>query len=620
MEVKGKVNSCLSLLKLENGVEAGFNATNLIISTCTVLTNLNVKINLGYFTRFVNVFEQQAPELELKNGGIYNIEYYGNCARGETLLDRIKDEFNNQTTIMFKYWGFRNINIKVFANGRLQITGLKYENEATDIGTLLIDIIKGIRIKVLSNISELANNEKTFNYQVVYNPQTNKVSYYRKNYIRFLDCYNFNIDECYTAQQILPINNNITTQSNTSNTSTTDNTLTNENKQSAPVKTRCRKRGNDIINIKNFNVNIKRKGFIKGVHDVYDDVLDEQNKDFLKQNNLFSDNEIMLIIDKFEMVKTLFDEDMNVLLSNSKNFNELHNNLLLLGKKYQDFKFEEINIIITDLEKGVYSNDEQTLMNVKDSVFQIRKIYFNLVEKKINRLLTIRTIDINICNDLNTYVSKIISQATLKNPSFNLNNPADINNILDTIKDVSLDDIEVAITNIDTPTSYFIDKTETVLINSDFTVNFNINLKKLSKILKKKGLFNTYEPDEHSGINLKYYYNTNNITQGFCNCLSHCATKEKKSNCTKITILIFRPGSIIITGSRNLEQLKSAHKLILKLVEENMDTIKMDETPDENKHIAILNNEFRKISRKARLFYIKKQNIVYPGSTVSNTQ
>lgn len=615
MEVKGKAKSGVSSSEPENGVDAGFDATNLIISTCTVLTNLNAKINLGYFTRFVNVFEQQAPELELKNGGIYNIEYYGNCARGETLLDRIKDEFNNQTTIMFKYWGFRNVNIKVFANGRLQITGLKYENEATEIGKLLIDIIKGIRIKVLANISELANNEKTFNYQVVYNPQTNKVSYYRQNYIRFLDCYNFDIDACYTAQQILPITNNTT-----NNTTTQSNTSTTEPKQSTPVKTRCRKRGNDIVNIKNFNVNIKRKGFIKGVHDVYEDVLEEPNKDFLKQNNWFSDNEIMSIIDKFEMVKTLFDEDINVLLSNSKNFNELHNNLLLLGKKYQDFKFEEINTIITDLEKGVYSNDEQTLMNVKDSVFQSRKIYFNLVEKKINRLLTIRTIDINICNDLNSYVSKIISQATLKNPLFNLNNPTDINYISDTIKNISLDDIEIAIANIDAPTNYFIDKSETVLINSDFTVNFNINLKKLSKILKKKGLFNTYEPDEHSGINLKYYYNTNNITQGFCNCLSHCATKEKKSSCTKITILIFRPGSIIITGSRNLEQLKSAHKLILKIVKENMDTIKMDETADENKHIAILNNEFRKISRKARLFYIKKQNIVYPGSTVPNAQ
>jgi hypothetical protein len=160
------------------------------------------------------------------------------------------------------------------------------------------------------------------------------------------------------------------------------------------------------------------------------------------------------------------------------------------------------------------------------------------------------------------------------------------------------------------PYNYHVSNTETVLINSDLSVNFNINLKKLSKILKKKGLFNTYEPDEHSGINLKYYYNTANVLQGFCNCQPHCATKEKHPICTKITVLIFRPGSIIITGSRNIEQLKSAHALIIKLMEENMNSVKVEEALDDHKHIALLNNEFRKISRKPRLFYIKRENII----------
>jgi TATA-box binding protein (TBP) (component of TFIID and TFIIIB) len=74
--------------------------------------------------------------------------------------------------------------------------------------------------------------------------------------------------------------------------------------------------------------------------------------------------------------------------------------------------------------------------------------------------------------------------------------------------------------------------------------------------------------------------------------------------------LIFRPGSIIITGSRNLEQLQSAHELIIKLMEENMKSVRMEESADDNKHIALMNNEFRKISRKPRLFYIKKSNII----------
>ena len=153
------------------------------------------------------------------------------------------------------------------------------------------------------------------------------------------------------------------------------------------------------------------------------------------------------------------------------------------------------------------------------------------------------------------------------------------------------------------------------MINSDLQVNYNINLKKMAKILKKKNLFNTYDPDEHSGVNLKYYWNKANASnnggneRGICECSPHCSTKEKKSVCNKITILIFRPGSIVITGSRTLEQLCAAHKFTINLLKETMDAVRIDETTDDTKQLALLNNEARKISRKPRLFYIKKTHI-----------
>jgi hypothetical protein len=50
------------------------------------------------------------------------------------MTEKINEMFNNQTTIKFKYWGFRNVNVKIFANGQLQMTGLKYENEAKEVG------------------------------------------------------------------------------------------------------------------------------------------------------------------------------------------------------------------------------------------------------------------------------------------------------------------------------------------------------------------------------------------------------------------------------------------------------------------------------------------------------
>ena len=68
-------------------VKHEFNATPLTISTCTVLCNLNKRLNLELITRFVPVYELLAPELNDKSGGLYNIEFYGNCARGETMSD-----------------------------------------------------------------------------------------------------------------------------------------------------------------------------------------------------------------------------------------------------------------------------------------------------------------------------------------------------------------------------------------------------------------------------------------------------------------------------------------------------------------------------------------------------
>jgi hypothetical protein len=177
-----------------------------------------------------------------------------------------------------------------------------------------------------------------------------------------------------------------------------------------------------------------------------------------------------------------------------------------------------------------------------------------------------------------------------------------------------LEKIEIFAKRILEANNYNITGTHTVMINSDFSVGFNINLKKMTKILKKKGVFNTYEPDEHSGVNVRYYYNTDNQQgqQGFCQCEPHCSTREKRSICTKITVLIFRPGSIIITGSRKLEQLKAVYNLILEILKDNMRAIAIEDKPEDNKHIALLNNEFRKVSRKPRLFYIKKQNIIIP--------
>lgn len=572
--------------------EIEFKASPLTISTCTVITNLGEKVSLDYLTRFLPVYDQLAPELETKHGGIYNIEYYGNCARGETYLDRIKDEFNNQATIKFKYWGFRNTNIKIFANGKLQMTGPKYENEAAEIGKLLIDIIKHVKIGVhigIDNFIEnqitnpsgsgnLTQNLRSMDFQLVYIPESKNVVYYRRDYSRFLKNY-CNLDNA-TLDTIIKTHPKPVSRS-------------------------------DVVILDGYYFNIANKMYEPGIHNCFKDTIELDLPDTnitILGHGWFSDTQVLNIINKIELIKVIFSMEFKKLLNDSKTLPELRDGILALGKKYIDFDFRDLNAILRNITENVYSADERSMIDVKNDIHTFEKMYMKVLNKKIYRMTMIRNIDVSICHTITQYLNHIIQNSD----SHQSDDPTISIQIGDKHINIPLEKIEIFAKRILAPNNYNITGTHTVMINSDFSVGFNINLKKMTKILKKKGVFNTYEPDEHSGVNVRYYYNTDNQQQGFCQCEPHCSTREKRSICTKITVLIFRPGSIIITGSRNLEQLKAVYNLILEILKDNMRAIAIEDKPEDNKHIALLNNEFRKVSRKPRLFYIKKQNIIIP--------
>ena len=539
-----------------------FSATPLTISTCTIITNINSKVDLGLISRFINIYDQFSPELDEKSGGLYNLEYYGNCARGETLIDKIKDEFNNQATLKFKYWGFRNINIKIFANGRLQMTGLKCEDEATLVSELLINILKNIKINLITDISKLTTISKTFDFQLLYDPNTNTVSYYRKYYDRFLKDYEFDTNLVYSTE----------------NTNTTF-------------------------------VNLNRKHYVKNIHDNYNilsDNIEGENQEFFIQTEWCGDKYIRNTINKLDKIKTYFTNDLEKTLINAKTLDEVKVGIEVLMKKYSDFKFLILDKILLDISKNIFSKDEQTLIDIKHEIFKFNKIYNHFLEKKINRLVNIRTIDIIICDAVKKYIlSNSVSD------SANANSSANSSSVPNTIPNsIPIENIDLISGTLITPRKYFVSEINTVLINSDFSINHNINLQKMSKLFKKKGFYNSYDPDEYPGVLTKYYYNENNTIQGICNCAPHCSSKEKHSICTKITISVFRPGSVIITGARNISQLLTAYELIVKILKDNLEYLKGIEYEDDNKHISILNNEFRKISKKPRLFFIKKTNII----------
>lgn len=97
------------------------------------------------------------------------------------------------------------------------------------------------------------------------------------------------------------------------------------------------------------------------------------------------------------------------------------------------------------------------------------------------------------------------------------------------------------------------------MINSDFNVGFEIDKDNFVKILIKNHGYDSINeigwvlfinnPEKHSGIQIKYDY----------------SLSEKESKIA--TIIVFKSGSVIITGACNLQQIISSYEYITNLID-----------------------------------------------------
>jgi len=117
------------------------------------------------------------------------------------------------------------------------------------------------------------------------------------------------------------------------------------------------------------------------------------------------------------------------------------------------------------------------------------------------------------------------------------------------------------------------------MINSNFNTNFKIDLLKLLNILNsdKYMLFTKFNPEKYRGLIIGYYWNKsfntlNEISTGKCKCTIKCSGKGNgngNGKCKKVTISIFKSGSIIITGGCLIEQVNDAYKTINTILQDN---------------------------------------------------
>lgn len=95
---------------------------------------------------------------------------------------------------------------------------------------------------------------------------------------------------------------------------------------------------------------------------------------------------------------------------------------------------------------------------------------------------------------------------------------------------------------LDIPTNIPIESYHIVMINTNFSLNYNVNLMKIVDHFSSNGLFNvSFEPDRYSAVKIKFK-----------------PAKDMK----EVTVSIFSTGKIIITGAETLKEIVYAYNLI----------------------------------------------------------
>ena len=111
-------------------------------------------------------------------------------------------------------------------------------------------------------------------------------------------------------------------------------------------------------------------------------------------------------------------------------------------------------------------------------------------------------------------------------------------------------------------THYLKDKTETILINSNFSCGFYINRNKLYELLNNKYNINcSYDPCSYPGIQCAFYYDSDIIDIE----LQDGKQKQNK-NIVRISFMIFRTGSILIVGKCDENILQVVYKYIRNIL------------------------------------------------------
>jgi hypothetical protein len=509
------------------------------------------KIDLYTLSRILPIHQDKDPECDTKSGCFLMISRYSEAGstdmpRGEIGNKWPANVFNNQITLKYRFWN-KNINLKIFSNGKLQMTGIKDPvNEPKHMGQEIINRLKTLKYRIYTNRKVLNNatisGQHRLDYALIWQPNT--LAFKHGELVHH------------------------------STTGTPSGTLQNPQPDKTPDKT---------------NIDWMRRNL--EVYDIRRIMAQGMTYDFAA-TRWYSSAEAGALIREYVLFadqKAIELDALRYVLLNQYEFPvparlDYHK---LLGQYKQLVKINDkqwLSINETDYKK--------TITKMVEKITKIFKAYKQTMMKLFE-------FDCRFRDDVATKYSQAFADELTKAKAAG----------------TLLAQQEFA-----TPLAgreYKVDNIAIELINSDYNTRMNNNLPEIYRLLTTNyRLYCKYKPNEkYAGIIVKFKYNPDYLDEtrykpGRCYCAGSCSNK-KNPPCTKLTVSIFRPGSIIITAAKNLEQLMYVYGYINRILRENYRAVfYRDIGETQRDHYRA--NEDRKIVRKDNIIYVLATDVVYP--------
>lgn len=515
------------------------------------------KIDLYILSRILPIHQDKDPECDTKSGCFLMISRYSEAGstdmpRGDIGNKWPASVFNNQITLKYRYWN-KNINLKIFSNGKLQMTGIKDPaTEPQHMGQEIINRLRTLKYRVFSTRKAMNNaaisGQLRTDYALVWQPDT----------------ISFKPGQLVHATNISPA------------------TTTSQPHQQLP---------SDKTSIDWYRRNLE-------IYDIRQIMANGMQYDF-KATRWYSSAETGALIREYVQFadqKAIELEALRYVLLNQYEFPipvRLDYHKLLCQYKQLIKLCEKQWLVISETDY------KKTITKLVEKITKIFKAY------KVT-MIKLFEFDCRFRDDVAGKYSQTFADELVKAKAAGT---------------------LLAQQEFPTPLSmreYQVDNVAIELINSDYNTRMNNNLPEIYRILTANyKLYCKYKPNEkYAGIIVKFKYNPAYLDEtkykpGRCYCPGSCSNK-KTPVCTKLTISIFRPGSIIITAAKNIEQLMYVYNYINRILRDNYKVVfYRDISGTQRDHYRA--NEDRKIVRKDNIIYVRASDVVYPEGRQPST-